>query len=104
MLDRKFGKYELIRRLGRGGMADVYLARDAANNRDVAIKLVELLPDRDSRDIFDAERRGAMLQEQFGRIDSHVPRVHEYGTCDGHFYIDMEYVEGEDLAERIARG
>jgi serine/threonine protein kinase/tetratricopeptide (TPR) repeat protein len=104
MLDRKFGKYELIRRLGRGGMADVYLARDTANNRDVALKLVELLPDRESRDIFDAERRGAMLQEQFGRIDSHVPRVHEYGTCDGHFYIDMEYVDGEDLAERIARG
>ncbi len=104
MLDRQFGKYELIRRLGRGGMADVYLARDAANNRDVAIKLVELRADRESRDICEAERRGAMLQEQFGRLDAHVPQVHEYGTCDGHFYIDMEYVDGEDLAERIARG
>jgi serine/threonine-protein kinase len=104
MLDRQFGKYELIRRLGRGGMADVYLARDAANDRQVAIKLVELRPDRESRDICEAERRGAMLQEQFCRLDSHVPRVHEYGTCDGHFYIDMEYVDGEDLAERIARG
>ena len=104
MLDRQFGKYELIRRLGRGGMADVYLARDTAHNRQVAIKLIEIGADRDSRDICEAERRGAILQEQFGRIDSHVPRVHEYGTCDGHFYIDMEYVDGEDLAERIARG
>jgi len=104
MLDRQFGKYELIRRLGRGGMADVYLARDAANDRQVALKLVELRPDRESRDIYDAERRGAMLQEQFCHLDSHVPQVHEYGICDGHFYIDMEYVDGEDLAERIARG
>ncbi len=104
MLDRQFGKYELIRRLGRGGMADVYLARDTTHDRQVAIKLVEIRPDRESRDICEAERRGAILQEQFGRIDTHVPRVHEYGTCDGHFYIDMEYVEGEDLAERIARG
>jgi len=104
MLDRRFGKYELIRRLGRGGMADVYLARDAGCDRQVAIKLVELRSDRESREIYDAERRGARLQEQFGRLDSHVPQVHEYGTCDGHFYIDMEYVDGEDLAERIARG
>ena len=104
MLDRQFGKYELIRRLGRGGMADVYLARDTGHDRQVAIKLVELRSDRESRDIYDAERRGASLQEQFGRLDSHVPQVHEYGTCDGHFYIDMEYVDGEDLAERIARG
>jgi serine/threonine-protein kinase len=104
MLDRQFGRYELIRRLGRGGMADVYLARDGAHDRQVAIKLVELRPDRESREIYDAERRGAMLQEQFCHLDSHVPQVHEYGTCDGHFYLDMEYVDGEDLAERIARG
>src|SRR5512142_2230701 len=103
MLDRQFGKYELIRRLGRGGMADVYLARDAAHERLVAIKLVELCQDRESRDIYDAERRGAVLQQQFSRLDTHVPQVHEFGTCDGHFYIDMEYVEGEDLAERIGR-
>ena len=104
MLDREFGKYRLIRRLGRGGMADVYLARDGQQDRDVAIKLVELKDDRDSRDIYEAERRGALLQEQFSHVDGHVPAVHACGTSDGYFYIDMEYVEGEDLAERIARG
>jgi eukaryotic-like serine/threonine-protein kinase len=104
MLDREFGKYRLIRRLGRGGMADVYLARDTQEDRDVAIKLVELKDDRDSQDIYEAERRGALLQEQFSQVDDHVPAVHAYGTSDSYFYIDMEYVEGEDLAERIARG
>jgi hypothetical protein len=104
MLDRDFGRYRLIRRLGRGGMADVYLARDNEQDRDVAIKLVELKDDRDSQEIYEAERRGALLQEQFSGVDGHVPAVHACGTLDGYFYIDMEYVDGEDLAERIARG
>ncbi|MGE5360878.1 MAG: protein kinase domain-containing protein [Bacteroidales bacterium] len=104
MLDRAFGKYELIRRLGRGGMADVYLARDTECDRQVALKLVEIRQDRESRDIYDAERRGAMLQEQFCRLDTHVPFVNGYATWADHFYLDMEYVEGEDLAERIGRG
>jgi hypothetical protein len=103
MLDREFGKYRLIRRLGRGGMADVYLAADTERGTEVALKLVEILPDRDSRDICEAERRGVLLQEQFCRVDAHVPRVHGYGTLGGYFYIDMEYVDGEDLAERIVR-
>jgi hypothetical protein len=102
MLDREFGKYRLIRRLGRGGMADVYLALDTGRDVEVALKLVEIRPDRDSRDICEAERRGALLQEQFCEVDGHVPRVHAYGTLNGFFYIDMEYVDGEDLAERIA--
>ncbi|MBE3135148.1 MAG: phosphotransferase, partial [Acidobacteria bacterium] len=104
MLDREYGTYRLIRRLGRGGMADVYLARDTDRQRDVALKLVELKDDRDSRDIYDAERRGALLQKQFSGVDAHVPAVHACGTRDGFFYIDMEYVDGEDLAERVARG
>jgi eukaryotic-like serine/threonine-protein kinase len=103
MLDREFGKYRLIRRLGRGGMADVYLAADTGRGVEVALKLVEIRSDRDSRDICEAERRGVLLQEQFCEVDAHVPRVNGYGTHAGYFYIDMEYVDGEDLAERIAR-
>jgi eukaryotic-like serine/threonine-protein kinase len=104
MLDREFGPYRLIRRLGRGGMADVYLARSAATGTEVAVKVVEQKADRDSQEICEAERRGAILQEQFSTVDSHVPRVHATGSLDGHFFIEMEYVDGEDLAERIARG
>ena len=104
MLDREFGTYRLSRRLGRGGMADVYLARDVSTGEDVALKVVEQKPDRDSLEICEAERRGAALQQQFGAVDGHVPRVHGTGSFDGYFFIAMEYVEGEDLAERIARG
>lgn len=103
MLDRDFGKYRLIKRLGRGGMADVYLARDTVLQRDVALKIVEAGSDADTV-VLDTERRGAALHEQFSRVHSHVPIVHEYGESGGYFYLDMEYVEGEDLAAKIARG
>jgi hypothetical protein len=104
MLDRDFGTYRLIRRLGRGGVADVYLARNTATGAEVALKLVEQTPDRDSREICEAERRGAVLQQQFSLVDGHVPQVHGCWSIEGHFCIEMEYVDGEDLAERIARG
>jgi tetratricopeptide (TPR) repeat protein len=104
MLDRDFGPYRLIRRLGRGGMADVYLARNGETGADIALKVVEQQPDRDSREICEAERRGAALQQQFSLVDGHVPQVRCCGSLDGFFFIEMEYVDGEDLAERIGRG
>ena len=104
MLDRDFGTYRLIRRLGRGGVADVYLARNTATGAEVALKLVEQKPDRESREICEAERRGAVLQQQFSLVDDHVPQVHGCWSIEEYFCIEMEYVDGEDLAERIARG
>ncbi len=104
MLDRDFGTYRLIRRLGRGGVADVYLARNTTTGAEVALKLVDQKPDRESREICEAERRGAVLQQQFSLVDDHVPQVHGCWSIEGYFCIEMEYVDGEDLAERIARG
>ncbi len=100
---RKLGKYEIARKLGRGGMADVYLARDVEANRDVALKLVEHVADNDTRDVIEAERRGAGLQQQLANIDSRVVGVYEFGDLDGFFFVAMEYIDGQDLAE-LMRG
>lgn len=95
---RKLGKYEIASKLGRGGMADVYLARDVEANRDVALKLVEHVADSDTRDVIEAERRGAGLQQQLAAIDSRVVGVYEFGDLDGFFFVAMEYIDGQDLA------
>lgn len=102
-LDRAFGTYYLERRLGGGGMGEVYLAR-RSDGREVALKLVELRDDAEGRDIVAAERVGAKLQQLFSAVDPHVPAVHAMGEANGFFFIEMEYVDGCDLAELIARG
>lgn len=101
---RKLGKYDITRKLGRGGMADVYLAHDVEANREVALKLVEHIADSDTRDVIEAERRGAGLQQQLAAIDPRVVRVYEFGDLDGFFFVAMEYIDGRDLAELMHRG
>src|SRR6185369_17312731 len=80
---RKIGKYEILRKLGRGGMADVYLAQDTEFQYPVALKLIEHASDPDTQDSIDAERRGAVLQAHLAAIDPHVVRVYDSGDLDG---------------------
>ncbi len=101
---RKLGKYEIRHKLGRGGMADVYLAFDSELGHDVALKLIEDSPDPDTRDSIEAERRGAQLQGSLAAVDPHVARIFGTGDIDGFFYVAMEYVEGQDLAEVLRAG
>jgi serine/threonine protein kinase/tetratricopeptide (TPR) repeat protein len=101
---RKLGKYEIRRKLGRGGMADVYLAYDTEHAAEVALKLIEDAADQDTRDFIEAERRGAELQARLAEVDPHVARVYDCGDIDGYFFIAMEYVEGRDLAEVMRPG
>ena len=101
---RKIGKYEILRKLGRGGMADVYLAEDTALHHRVALKLIEHSPDHDTRDAIEAERRGSSLQAHLAAIDPHVARIYDSGDADGFFFVAMEYVDGEDLSELLRRG
>jgi serine/threonine protein kinase/tetratricopeptide (TPR) repeat protein len=98
------GPYEIHEEIGRGGMAVVFLASDTRTNRRVALKLVPTGSDREAREILDAERFGAKLQEQFCRASRHVPTVYEYGTDGPYFYIAMEYLEGQNLSELITHG
>jgi serine/threonine protein kinase len=101
---RKLGRYEIRQKLGRGGMADVYLAQDTGQGEMVALKLIEHSPDADTRDSIEAERRGAELQAKLAAIDPRVARVYDCGDLDGFFYVAMEYVDGQDLSELMRRG
>ncbi len=101
---RKLGKYEIRQKLGRGGMADVYLAQDSEHGEMLALKLIEHSPDADTRDSIEAERRGAELQAKLAAVDPRVVRVYDCGDIDGFFYVAMEYIDGQDLAELTRRG
>lgn len=94
------GRYLLERRLGRGGMAEVVLARDTTLDRPVAVKLLADGPSGDP------ELRERFLREgRFAAQLSHpnVVRVYDTGEEDGRPYIVMELVDGASLAEELQR-
>jgi serine/threonine protein kinase len=92
--------YKVLARIGSGGMADVFKAVDTRDGRTVALKI----PKAD-RGIREAERAGAELQLRLSEVDGRVPAVYEIGESnESEMYIAMEYVAGEDLADRIGRG
>jgi serine/threonine protein kinase len=101
----KLGPYEVINEIGRGGMALVVLATDTRTGRHVALKLVPIGVSGEARDILEAEQLGAELQRQFSHISSHVPAVYEHLPNEsGYFLVAMEYLDGENLSDVIARG
>lgn len=101
---QRVGPYEILREIGRGGMAAVFLAEDPRHARQVALKLVPIGVDREAKEILDAERWGARLQARFADACDLVPRVFEEGDEPPYYFISMEYVGGENLSDVIARG
>ena len=98
------GPYAVLRPVGRGGMADVFVASDTRSGQRVALKLVPIGDDEEARQIVAAEREGAEYQKQLWQVYRQVPEVYEYGSDDSYFYIAMEFLEGQNLSELIARG
>src|SRR5258708_32940294 len=95
-------RYRIVRLLRRGGLGEVYLARDLTLGRDVAIKFVapEKLTDADGRRRLLREARAAAALDHPG-----ICTVYETGeTADGRGYIVMQYVEGETLSAMLSRG
>ncbi|MBI2213937.1 MAG: serine/threonine protein kinase [Acidobacteria bacterium] len=93
--------YKLLRKLGAGGMGDVYLAQDTILNRYVAIKI---LPKKFTSN---PERLGRFQREaQVASILNHpnVLTIHEVGEHDGFHYIVTEYVDGETLSDVLRGG
>jgi len=106
---KEFGPYRILRQIGKGGMGDVFLAVDSRlpssdPNRQVALKILWMAEGPDAVAVLEAERQGAQLQARLYSIDSRVARVNGYGELEDSFYIDMEYIEGRDLAELIKAG
>jgi serine/threonine protein kinase len=94
----RFDKYEVIRRLGRGGMGTVYLARDPALDRLVAIKVLrDALLDDELLERFMREARAAANLRHENLIT-----IYEVGQQDNQPFMAMEYVDGESLDKVIA--
>ena len=93
--------YSIIEKLGAGGMGEVYLAEDTTLNRKVAIKLVSTASEADEN----ARRRLIREARAAASIDHpNICTIHEIGENEGRTFIVMQFVEGETLAERCARG
>jgi eukaryotic-like serine/threonine-protein kinase len=84
-----------------GQFGTVWRARRLSDDARVALKLVLRA---NGRDQIDAERHGAMLQQQFHRAHGMVPEIYDFGQDGGDFYIAMELIEGGQLAADIAKG
>ena len=95
------GPYEIVREIGRGGMGVVYLARDPRLDRQVAVKTLpaELADDGDRLSRFERE---AKLLASLNHPN--VASIYGVERDGGRTYLVLEYVEGETLEERLARG
>ncbi|HZG36638.1 MAG TPA: Stk1 family PASTA domain-containing Ser/Thr kinase [Gaiellaceae bacterium] len=95
-------RYRIVRKLGAGGMANVYLAEDQELGRRVAIKVLD---DRHASDDQFVERFRREAQNAAGLSHPNIVSVYDRGEAEGSYYIAMEYVEGRTLKELIvARG
>jgi Tol biopolymer transport system component/predicted Ser/Thr protein kinase len=98
---KTLGPYEIVAPLGKGGMGEVYRARDSKLDREVAIKVLprEMSGDPERIARFQREARTlASLQH------ANIASVYGFEESGGERFLVMELVEGEDLAERLARG
>ena len=94
------GRYRVIGRLGRGGMGEVYRADDLKLGQPVALKFLPADVDRDP-----ARLTQLHTEVRMARQVSHpnVCRVYDIDEIDGHTFLSMEYVDGEDLASLLRR-
>jgi len=97
----QFGSYQILSLLGRGGMGEVYRARDRKLNREVAIKI---LPDEFSSDAERVARFNREAQSIAALNHSNIAAIYELAEFDATRFLVLELVEGETLAERLSRG
>jgi eukaryotic-like serine/threonine-protein kinase len=96
------GRYRIVRKLGTGGMANVYLAEDEVLGRRVAIKMLD---DRHAGDDQFVERFRREAKNAASLSHPNIVSIYDRGEAEGTYYIAMEYLDGRSLKELIvARG
>src|SRR5687767_9425013 len=96
----RLGKYEVLRRIGKGGMGTVYQAIDTDLQRLVALKVMspEMAANPVMRDRFKREARSAAKLRH-----DNIVSIYEYGEHQGQCYLALEFVDGKDLHEFVSR-
>ena len=97
----KLAHYEILEPIGKGGMGEVYRAQDKKLGRDVAIKVLSEGFARDKERLERFEREARLLAQL---NHSNIATLHGLEEHDGQQFLVMELVEGETLAEKIAKG
>jgi len=94
------GRYRVLRKIGGGGMADVYLCEDLSLGRRVALKVLlqRFLDDPNFVERFRREAKAAA-----GLNQPNLVSIYDWGEVDGTYFIVMEYVEGETLKDLVRR-
>lgn len=100
-LDGLGDKYRIIRELGRGGMGVVYLAEDINLGREVAVKMMRPGLSLDSK-AFERFRREARAVARLAH--PHIVYIHAFDMVHGQLLLEMPYLPGGSLQERMARG
>ncbi len=97
---RKFGDYRILRRLGRGAMAEVYLAQQRSLRRQVALKFLKRSLASDETYVlrFQNEARSAAAL-----VHANIVQIYEVGQVDGTHFIAQEYVRGMNLGQYLTR-
>jgi hypothetical protein len=97
---QRLGPYEILALVGAGGMGEVYRARDTRLERTVALKVLPpTLTTSVARARFEREARAIAALSH-----PHICAIHDVGSENGTEYLVMEFLEGETLADRLARG
>lgn len=100
MISETVSHYRILKKLGEGGMGEVYLAEDTRLGRQIALKFLpasyQYDPERRTRFVTEARAASALRSPN-------IAAIYDIGEHDGAMFIAMEYVDGEVLSQRIAR-
>jgi len=97
----KLGPYEILEPIGKGGMGEVYRARDTKLDRDVAVKVLPEEFASDGERLARFEREAKLLASL---NHPNICTIHDIGAQDGIDYLVMECIEGETLSEQLKKG